>query len=322
MKETKILVLLVIIVGTLYWGVEPLAHYVFYPKTDPADFAFNDLEKLPTTGDINNGKTLASTYCIACHSIEKDGFSSAISKEDSISIYGVVPPDLSNIGAIYDDNFLANLIKNPVKTLQLTHKFNDTDKPFPMTPTLVDDNELGDIVAYFKSIGVKSLEIQVMESHEFISKSDSIENSSLLDKDKKEKLSLLKEYLTNKQVFISACTRCHSMKYDSINSITPTLDIENYLGAKAPDLSMMIRSRGEEYLSKFINNPQKMLVNTSMPRVGLTEDSQNRVIKYIENVGDSKKEERKSVGIIVISFMIIMAIIAYLWKLKIWKEVH
>lgn len=321
MKEVKILALLIVIVGVLYWGVEPLAHHIFNPKTTPADFTFNDLEKLPILGDAKNGRNLASTYCIACHGIEKDGFPAPMSENDATNVYGVVPPDLSNIGAIYDSNFLANLIKDPVKTLKLTHKFNDT-KPFPMTPTLVDDNELGDIVAYFKSIGDSSLEAQVSELSEFKNKADSINNSSASSEEKQKKLALLKEHFTNKQVFISACTRCHSVKYDDVNAITPVSSIESYLGAKAPDLSMMIRSRGEDKLNKFINDPQKILVNASMPRVGLTEDAQNRVIKYIDNVGDSKKEQRNLVGIITISFMIFMSIIAYLWKLKIWKEVH
>lgn len=321
MKELKILALLVLIVGTLYWGVEPLAHHVFNPKTATADFAFSDLEKLPITGDINNGKNLASTYCIACHGIEKDGFMAPMSNGDAISVYGVVPPDLSNIGAIYDSNFLANLIKDPIKALKLTHKFNDS-KPFPMTPTMVSDNELGDMVAYFKSIGSSSLDSQIDDFPEFKAKMNSINNSSLTFEEKQERLSLLKEHFINKQIFISACNRCHDMKYDSINSTASTLNIENYLGAKAPDLSMMIRSRGEEKLTKFINDPQKILVNASMPRVGLTEDAQNRVIKYIDSVGDSKKEQRHTVGFITILFMIVMSIIAYLWKLKIWRKMH
>ena len=321
MKEIKILALLIVIVGVLYWGVEPLAHSVFNPKTKPADFVFSDLEKLPITGDIKNGRVLASNYCISCHGIEKDGFTTPINASDAISVYGIVPPDLSNIGALYDSNFLANLIKDPVKTLKLTHKFNDS-KPFPMVPTFVSDSELGDMVAYFKSIGDSSLDAQISELLEFKNGLDSINNSSLNPEEKQSKLSSLKEHLTNKQVFISACSRCHSMKYDNVDSMTDALSIENYLGAKAPDLSMMIRSRGEENLNKFINDPQKILVNASMPRVGLTEDAQDRVIRYIDSIGDSKKNQRHLVGIITISFMIFMSIIAYLWKLKIWREIQ
>lgn len=284
LRELKIFAFVAIVVGVLYWGVEPLAHSIFHPKTAPADFKFSDLEDLPTTGNAENGKTLAATYCIACHSIEKDGYPALMTNELAASAYGVVPPDLSNIGAIYDGKFLANLIKDPVKTLKLSHKFSDS-KPFPMTPTPISDDELGDMVAYFKELAADTK-------------------------------------LSNKEIFVEACVRCHSVKYDNIVALTPSDTIAGYMGAKAPDLSMMIRSRGAETLNKFINDPQKTLANAAMPRVGLTQDSQEKVIAYLESVGDSKKDQRESVGKILIGFMIIMAILAYLWKRKIWHDLH
>ncbi len=283
LRELKILAFVVIVVGILYWGIEPLAHSIFHPKTAPADFAFSDLEKLPTSGNVKNGEELATTFCIACHGIEKAGFPALLSPEDAASAYGVVPPDLSNIGALYNDNFLANLIKDPTKALKLTHKFND-DNPFPMTPTYVSDEEIGDIVAYFKSIADNNL--------------------------------------SDKEVFVGACGRCHSMKYDNVAAVTPSDTLAEYLGAKVPDLSMMIRSRGEETLHKFINDPQKILAGTSMPRVGLTEASQTKVVNYIEKIGDSKKEQREWLGRILIGFMVIMAILAYLWKRSKWHNLH
>lgn len=284
LRELKIFAFVVIVVGILYWGVEPLAHSIFHPKTAPADFTFSDLEDLPTTGNVEHGKELANATCVACHSIKKDGFPALITDELAASAYGVVPPDLSNIGAIYDDKFLANLIKDPVKTLKLTHKFNDS-KPFPMTPTLVSDAELGDMIAYFKALAQDVT-------------------------------------LNNRETFIEACVRCHGAKYDKVIALTPSDTMANYLGAKAPDLSMMIRSRGEETLNKFINDPQKILINASMPRVGLTQDSQQKVIAYLESVGDSKKEQREFVGIVLITFMTILTILAYLWKRKIWHNLH
>ncbi len=54
---------------------------------------------------------------------------------------------------------------------------------------------------------------------------------------------------------------------------------------------MMIRSRGEQYLHDFINNTQKLLPGTAMPRVGLTEAAQAKVVSYIDQVGDSKKKK-------------------------------
>ena len=93
------------------------------------------------------------------------------------------------------------------------------------------------------------------------------------------------------------------------------------MGTTPPDLSMVIRSKGKEYLNKFINDPQKLLSGTSMPRVGLTKDSQEKVISYLEEVGDRKKAERESLGFKLIVFMFVFTIIAYFWKVKIWKEV-
>lgn len=322
LRELKILAFVVVAVGVLYWGVEPLAHSIFYPKTAPADYQFSDLEKLPTSGNVENGKVLATTYCIACHSIEREGFPAMMDNETAITAYGVVPPDLSSIGALYDGNFLANLIKDPVKALKLEHKFGE-DKFFPMTPTPVSDAELGDIVAYFESIGAKNLEAIALESPEYKAKIEAINKSGGANiSDKKQELNALKEHYLNKATFKETCVRCHSMKYDDIAALTPQASILGYMGAKAPDLSMMIRSRGEERLHKFINDPQKMLVNASMPRVGLNEASQKRVVAYMDSVGDSKKDERTFVGIVLISFMAVMAILAYLWKRKIWSDLH
>ena len=87
-------------------------------------------------------------------------------------------------------------------------------------------------------------------------------------------------------------------------------------------MSIIIRAKGHDYLETFINNPQKQLKGTAMPRVGLTKDSQEQVIKYLEDIGDSKKSEREELGKKVIGFMIIFTILAYLWKVKIWREVH
>lgn len=324
LKELRILAFVVVAVGVLYWGVEPLAHSIFHPKTAPVDYAFSDLEKLPTSGDVENGKVLATTYCVACHSIEKEGFPAAMDNETAVSAYGVVPPDLSSIGALYDSNFLANLIKDPVKALKLGHKFGE-DKFFPMTPTPISDTELGDMVAYFTSIGAKNLESIALETPEYKAKLDALnkankDNANISNK--KQELNVLKEHYLNKATFKEACVRCHSMKYDDIASLTPEASILGYMGAKAPDLSMMIRSRGEERLHKFINDPQKMLVNASMPRVGLNETSQKRVVAYMESIGDSKKDERIFIGVVSMAFMAVMAVLAYLWKRKIWSDLH
>ena len=105
-------------------------------------------------------------------------------------------------------------------------------------------------------------------------------------------------------------------------SLSQMKDLSGYLGVNPPDLSMMIRSRSLEYLNNFINNPQKMLAGTAMPRVGLTKETQDSVIAYMDKVGDSKKEERQSVGIYVMIFFAILSVFAILWKREVWRELH
>jgi ubiquinol-cytochrome c reductase cytochrome c1 subunit len=112
------------------------------------------------------------------------------------------------------------------------------------------------------------------------------------------------------------------MKYDGIVARTDNESIKKYMGKLPPDLSMYIRSRGDDYLHKFINEPQKLLHGTSMPRVGLTKESQAQVVEYMESVGDAKKSEREALGKWVLLYMVILSVLAILWKKKVWKEVQ
>ncbi|MDO7252727.1 c-type cytochrome [Helicobacter cappadocius] len=285
LRELKILLLLIIVVGIIYWGVEPLAHSIMHPKVAPADYEFKDLDKIDLSkGDAQKGKKLVTENCTACHGIKAEKINPPMDNASSASSYGVVPPDLSNIAAVLDHNFLANFIKNPVKATELSHKFGDSN-PYPMPGyDWMSDDEISDIVAYLASIASKNL--------------------------------------SDKDVFTQACDRCHSIRYDKMVALTPDADLERYLGTKAPDLSMMIRSRGPKELSVFINNPQKMIPNTPMPRVGLTQQAEKQVISYLEKVGDSKKAQRDSLGIKIMIFFAVMALLAYAWKRKIWSDLH
>ncbi|PAF42442.1 c-type cytochrome [Helicobacter sp. 11S02596-1] len=285
MREFKILVLLVVVIGVIYWGVEPLAHSIMHPKVAPADYAFSDLEKIDlSNGDAQKGKALVEENCTACHSIESQNIPAPMDNASAAQSYGVVPPDLSDAGAVFDHNFLANFIKDPIKAAKLTHKFGDAN-PYPMPAyDWMSNEDISNIVAYLASIAPKEL--------------------------------------SDKQVFAQACQRCHSVDYDNTHALTPAEDLQKYLGAKAPDLSMMIRSRGEHTLSIFINDPQKTLPGTSMPRVGLDEKAEKQVIDYLQKVGDSKKPERDALGIKIMIFFAVMALLAYAWKRRIWKDLH
>lgn len=285
MREFKLLLIVAAITGVLYWGVEPLAHSIMHPAVAPADYEFKDLEAIDTSkGNAQAGQELVMANCVACHGLKSQGIDAPMDNETASASYGVVPPDLSSAGLIYSDHYLANFIKNPTKAAKVEHKFNDA-RPYPMPAyDWMSTEEIAHIVAYFNSIAP--------------------------------------ERLASQEVFADACQRCHSIKYDKRLAETPEATLSGYMGAKAPDLSMMIRSRGEHYLHDFINDPQKLLHGTSMPRVGLTQEAENQVVAYMESVGDSKKSERESLGVKAIIFMMILSVLAYLWKRKVWKEVE
>mgnify|MGYP002746766616 FL=1 len=346
MKELKIFAIVVILSGILYWGIEPYAHTKLHPHTANAEYNFSKedtdyakhfleqkkeaLEAAKASGnkasieaaikdvetaqkilddytafwaDINSidlakgdatkgAETFGAAGCTGCHGIEAAGMPASMDAETASQSFGVVPPDLSTAGKIYDERFLAALIKNPTMAVKLSHKFND-EHPYPMTAFMGaggDINaEIADIVAYLKKVSA--------------------------DADAKSKI-------TEEKVFADACQRCHDMKYDKKYAFSNKVSLAAYMGSNPPDLSMMIRSKGADYLHKFINDTQKMLPGTAMPRVGLNKAAEDDIVSYIEKVGDSKKAERESTGLYVMIYFFILGIFAWLWKRKVWSELH
>lgn len=404
MKELKIFVIVVIVIGIIYWGVEPLAHSAMHPKGAPIDYVFKDLEKYGkidyASGNVEKGKETFASACTACHGLESQGIAAPMDAESGGASFGVLPPDLSGVGYTLDHNFLAHFIKDPVRAALLSSKFalecgflegedadfcnnsNEGKEAFPMPSAMglgLEDEDIKDIVAYL--------------------------------------ISIAPEHMSDKTVFIESCNRCHGVVYDkgqydsifdsntpskygdSLDSKTQQSHISKYLGAQAPDLSMIIRAKNRDSLNIFINNPQNvplidienavlgklleeaknkekeslsnlsdedkkarikqidlktvddykivlpknelkdswqsdedytnlahklgvMPVGKSMPRFGLNEKAQAQVVNYLEQIGDSKKSQRESLGYYLIGFAIILSIIAYLWKLKIWKDLH
>jgi ubiquinol-cytochrome c reductase cytochrome c1 subunit len=278
MRELKILVVLIFFVGLTYWGVEPYAHHVMHPEVNGTDFTFKDLPAQPTKGDIAKGKELVAAQCVTCHSVEKEGLKLAMSDVDAANTYGVVPPDLSNVAAIYEHNFLANFIQNPEAAVKA--------KPgkYAMPALGISAEDAASIVAYLDSIANKKL--------------------------------------SAKQITEEACARCHNIKYEGVKRVVADARIKEYMGSVPPDLSQMIKSKGEHYLDNFINDPQRLLPGSAMPRVGLTKEAQAKVVEHLEKVGDPKKEERNSLGLWLIGYFAILTVLTYLWKVSKFKEVH
>jgi ubiquinol-cytochrome c reductase cytochrome c1 subunit len=262
-----------------------------HPEVKAADFTFTDLKNVDTSlvGNSENGKVLVEANCIACHAIESAGHPAMMPNADAAASYGVVPPDLSHSGRMYDKNYLANFIFDPVSAMKLSHKYPvGGAKAFPMPAyNWMTPQEIMDVVAYLQSIAPKVAEKDI-----------------------------------HKVTYDAACGRCHSMSYAKSEATTPKDVIKTYMGATPPDLSQYIKSRKEHFLHSFINDPQLLLAGTSMPRVGLNEKAQEEVIAYMEEIGDSKKAERESLGLWVMLYTFVFAMLAYLWKRKIWSEVH
>ena len=123
-------------------------------------------------------------------------------------------------------------------------------------------------------------------------------------------------------MFEDACVRCHDVKYDKLLTQGDKASVANYMGSTPPDLSMSIRSKQAGYLHEFINDTQKMLPGTAMPRVGLNERAEKQVVAYMQAVGDSKKDERESTAVNIMIYFLILSVFAGLWKSKIWSKLH
>ena len=313
MKELFILVVVTVFTLVTYYLVEPFAHHQMHKHVESENFVYADLPALTKTGDVTRGQELVmgAGACVGCHSIKVAGMEPAMSPADAAAAYGVNPPDLSNMGAILDEKFLADLIKNPAHALMVEHKFDAAKgQMHPMVPFYGAggdiDQEVADMVAYLKSIAVKG------------------------------------EDLTPAIAFENACGRCHAVRYEKWTQVGEkpnfkhkqdalAFDIEvlkyqdsltKYMGTLPPDLSIYIRSRGEHYIKTFVENPQNYLAGTAMPRVGVTAEAADKVIEYLEDSGDTKRHEREEVGKNVMIYIIIFAIFALLWKKQVWKELH
>ena len=280
------------------------------------------------SGNAAQGKEFFAAgggMCSGCHGVKADGLAAPITD----SAAGVTPPDLSLIGAFYDEKFLAALILNPALALKIDHKFPDGSFSvmLPYNADLSGDSEdvvsanIANLVAYFKEIAANHQKsVNSSLTSELQAKYAKLEGIS--EAEKAEFIAKDLAFENDKLVFVETCGRCHDMKYDKFTATSAKNDLKGYLGSVPPDLSMYIRSRTTEYLNNFINNTQKALSGTAMPRVGLTETAQKSVISYMEKVGDSKKDERQSLGLWIMGFFAFLSIFAILWKRKIWGELH
>ncbi|CAA6823226.1 MAG: ubiquinol cytochrome C oxidoreductase, cytochrome C1 subunit, partial [uncultured Sulfurovum sp.] len=199
----------------------------------------------------------------------------------NMNMGGVIPPKLDHAGAIYDENYLIALLKDPAMASNVDHKYTDTMMhPMGSIKGTMSHQQIADVVAY-------------MKAHKAAEP-------------------------TAKVAFEEACMRCHAMRYDKLTQLGDTpktkasiktgYDIEamkyaqqvaeeqeklaTYMGKLPPDLSMIIRARSDHFMETFIEDPQTQLPGTSMPRVGLNQEGYDKVHQYLMDIGDPSKPAR------------------------------
>jgi len=311
MRELKILIVVIFFTLVTYWGVEPYAHSQMHKHVESEDFEYKDLKEIEK-GDAKKGEELVMANCTACHGIKVKGMAAPMDPVTSAASYGVNPPDLSNMGAIMDPKYLAAFIADPAKAAHVAHKFTpESGKTHPMPAyNWMPKEDIANIVAYLQSIAPKEI--------------------------------------TPKEAFVTACGRCHAARYDgkmlgqkwtqigqkpkfkfekdSLAYDIKVLDYQDaltkYMGKLPPDLSIIIRARSEHFLKTFVEDPQRVLHGTAMPRVGLSEEGFEKVMQHLEDIGDPSKPERDALGINFLIYFAIFAFFALLWKKSVWKKLH
>jgi ubiquinol-cytochrome c reductase cytochrome c1 subunit len=188
------------------------------------------------------------------------------------------------------------------------------------------------------------------------------------------------------QLYVDYCMGCHSLKYlrynrmgedlgisddeltseyiftdakvgDTMTIAMPAKDAENWFGVAPPDLSLVARSRGIDwlytYLLSFYKDDSRPfgVNNLVFPDVGMphvlwemeggvsTNDGHGKLtpadpakheeykkqvtdlVNFFEYAGEPGKMARQSLGIKVMIFLIIFSIIAYILKKEYWKDI-
>ncbi len=200
--------------------------------------------------------------------------------------------------------------------------------------------------------------------------------------------------------FVNYCQGCHSAKYVRYNQLardlgmteeqvidnlmfgaarpTDTMEIamrpadgQRWFGIAPPDLSLMARAKGSDYIYNFLRSfyvdPARpagvnnlMLPNAAMPHVlwdlqgkqkakfeeeqhagatqivfrGFEQVSPGKLtpekydefvrdtVNFLDYIAEPMKLKRQSLGILVIAFLLVFGVFAYLLKQEIWKDVR
>lgn len=181
------------------------------------------------------------------------------------------------------------------------------------------------------------------------------------------------------QLFMNYCSGCHSLKYvrydgmakdiaivddkgnvlekmvkdnlvftgekitDSMVIAMSPLDASRWFGLPPPDLSLVARARGADwlytYLRSFYPDPKKpwgvnnyLFPDVAMPHV--LDELQNKLTKpefdasvrdlvnFLVLMGEPKQRERERLGVWVLLFLGVFFVFCWLLKREYWKDIH
>ena len=139
--------------------------------------------------------------------------------------------------------------------------------------------------------------------------------------------------------FMNYCAGCHSLRYMHPNLMVsmPATDARQWFGRMPPDLSLIARERGSQWLYAYLTSfyPDKtrpfganntLVPDVAMPNVlypiatqpGLDEHLQD-VVSFLVYIAEPKKMIRYHMGMWVLSFLSIFVLLLYGWALKCGK---
>jgi len=173
------------------------------------------------------------------------------------------------------------------------------------------------------------------------------------------------------RTFVNYCMGCHGAQYMRYNRLTElgltesqirdnllfsaekvgetmkvamtVKDGKAWFGVPPPDLSVIARSRGADwlytYLRTFHRDPKtahgwnnKVFPNAAMPHVLWKVQQESSVVQYdttvrdlvnfLVYVGEPSAQSRKSIGIVVLFVLGVLFVLAYAMKQAFWKDVR
>ncbi|MFT5138674.1 MAG: ubiquinol-cytochrome c reductase cytochrome c1 subunit [Lysobacterales bacterium] len=171
-------------------------------------------------------------------------------------------------------------------------------------------------------------------------------------------------------LFVNYCLSCHSASYMRYSRLAQDLDLseevvmenlvfsdakigdtmeiamqaedaERWFSNAPPDLSLVGRSRGPDWLYAYLRSfyedesgkwNNHVLPNVAMPHVlwqvqeNLSPEEYDNTVRdlvtFLDYLGEPAKLKRKNIGVWVILFLAVFAFLTYLLKAEYWRDVH